>query len=186
MNIPRVLVLFILVKTKLKEKNIMQNKKVLFITQSAVIAALYVVLTLLSNAFGLANGAIQVRISEALTILPVFTPAGIPGVVIGCFLSNIITGCAVPDIIFGTFATFIGAMGTYYLRKSKFLFTLPPVVSNIVIVPQVLRYAYGVTDAIPFLMLTVGIGEVISVMGLGMLLYAALRPNYNKIFSTEG
>ncbi|MCR4902160.1 MAG: QueT transporter family protein [Butyrivibrio sp.] len=163
----------------------MQNKKVLFITQAAAIAALYVVLTFISNMFGLANGAIQVRISEALTILPVFTTAGIPGVVIGCLLSNILTGCALPDIIFGTFATLLGALGTYYLRNTKFVFTVPPVLANIIIVPQVLRYAYGVTDAIPFLMFTVGVGEVISVMGLGMLLYVALKARKDILFPAK-
>ena len=117
------------------------KKNALFITRAAVIAALYVVLTLFISAFNLASGAIQVRISEALTILPVFTPAAIPGVAIGCLLSNIITGCALPDIIFGTLATLIGAIGTYLLRKTKFIFTLPPVVSNAVIIPFVLRYA---------------------------------------------
>ena len=103
----------------------MRNKKVLFITQAAVIAALYVVLTQFANMLGLANGAIQVRFSEALTILPFFTPAAIPGLAIGCFLSNVLTGCALYDIIFGTIATLIGAVGTYLLRRFKFLRLLP-------------------------------------------------------------
>lgn len=158
------------------------KKNALFITRAAVIAALYVVLTLFISAFNLASGAIQVRISEALTILPVFTPAAIPGVAIGCLLSNIITGCALPDIIFGTLATLIGAIGTYLLRKTKFIFTLPPVVSNAVIIPFVLRYAYGLSDAYWFLFLTVGAGEIISVMILGTILYKALKPISPKLF----
>ncbi len=161
----------------------MYNKKVLFISQAAVIAALYVVLTLLIASFNLASGAIQVRISEALTILPVFTAAAVPGVTLGCFLSNIITGCAIPDVIFGTLATLIGALGTWYLKKTKFLFTVPPVVSNALIIPFVLKYAYGLGDALPFLMLTVGAGEVLSIMGLGMLLYGALKPIAGKVFN---
>ena len=72
----------------------MRNKKVLFLTQAAVIAAIYVVLTIFISAFNLASGAIQVRISEALTILPFFTPAAIPGLAIGCLLSNLLTGCS--------------------------------------------------------------------------------------------
>ncbi|MCR4739191.1 MAG: QueT transporter family protein [Lachnospiraceae bacterium] len=161
----------------------MQNKKVLFISQAAAIAALYVVLTLFIASFNLANGAIQIRISEALTILPVFTAAAVPGVAIGCFLSNILTGCALPDIIFGTLATLIGALGTRYLKNTKFMFTLPPVLSNALIIPFILKYAYGLEDMLPFLMLTVGIGEIISIMGLGMVLYHSLKPISGKLFN---
>ena len=117
----------------------MRNKKVLFLTQAAVIAAIYVVLTIFISAFNLASGAIQVRISEALTILPFFTPAAIPGLAIGCLLSNLLTGAAVYDVVFGSLATLLGAVGTYLLRKHKFLCTLPPVIANMVIIPFVLR-----------------------------------------------
>ena len=72
----------------------MKNQKTIKLTQAAVIAALYVVLTMLANALGLANYAIQVRFSEALTILPFFTPAAVPGLFVGCLLSTILTGCA--------------------------------------------------------------------------------------------
>ena len=113
----------------------MRNKKVLFLTQAAVIAAIYVVLTIFISAFNLASGAIQVRISEALTILPFFTPAAIPGLAIGCLLSNLLTGAAVYDVVFGSLATLLGAVGTYLLRKHKFLCTLPPVIANMVIIP---------------------------------------------------
>lgn len=124
----------------------MRNKKVLFLTQAAVIAAIYVVLTIFISAFNLASGAIQVRISEALTILPFFTPAAIPGLAIGCLLSNLLTGAAVYDVVFGSLATLLGAVGTYLLRKHKFLCTLPPVIANMVIIPFVLRYGYGLAD----------------------------------------
>ena len=87
----------------------MKSKKIMYLSQAAMIAALYVVLTLLANALGLANYAIQVRFSEALTILPFFTPAAIPGLTIGCLLSNILTGCAPLDILFGTLATLAGS-----------------------------------------------------------------------------
>ena len=78
----------------------MRNKKVLFAVQAAMIAALYVVLTYITNLLGLASGTIQVRFSEALCILPVFTPAAIPGLFIGCLISNLITGGIIWDIIF--------------------------------------------------------------------------------------
>ena len=146
----------------------MKNKKLVFICQAAVIAALYVVLTYVFSAF--ASGVIQVRVSEALTILPAFTPAAIPGLVIGCLLSNTLTGCVLLDIIFGSVATLIGALGSYALRRHTWLVPIPPIVSNMIIVPFVLRYAYGATDAFPFMIATVGAGEIISCYLLGMIL----------------
>ncbi|MCM1264187.1 MAG: QueT transporter family protein, partial [Butyrivibrio sp.] len=138
-------------------------------SQAAMIAAIYVVLTFIANAFGLANYAIQIRFSEALTILPYFTPAAIPGLVIGCLLSNILTGCALPDIIFGSLATLIGALGTYALRKWKWSAPIPPILANAVIVPLILIYGYGlliegvsVAYCYTYYFLTVGAGEVIS------------------------
>lgn len=148
----------------------MKNKSVLFMAQAAMIAAIYVVLTIVFAPFSF--GEVQVRIAEALTILPVFTPAAIPGLFIGCLIGNILGGALLPDIIFGSLATLIGALFTYLLRKrSKFLAPLPPILANIVVVPFVLRYAYGVLLPIPFMMLTVGIGEIIScgVLGLSLI-----------------
>lgn len=150
-----------------------------------MIAAIYVVLTMLAASVNLASGAIQVRFSEMLTVLPFFTPAAVPGVVAGCLLSNILTGCALPDVVFGTLATLIGALGTYALRKHRFLCTIPPVISNAVIVPLVLRYAYHIPAALPWLSLTVGIGEVISCMVLGQVLIAALKPVQQYLFRPE-
>lgn len=158
------------------------NKKTLFICQGAMIAALYVVLTLFINAFNLASGAIQIRISEALCILPLFTPAAIPGLFIGCLISNTVTGCAIMDIVFGSIATLIGGIGTYLLRNSKFVFTLPPVLANAFIVPIVLKYAYGLGDAYWYLVVTVGAGEIISICVLGFILKQALWKNRTFIF----
>lgn len=160
------------------------NKKVLFIVHAALIAALYVVLTLLANFFGLANYAIQVRFSEALTILPFFTTAAIPGLGIGCLLSNILTGCALPDIIFGTAATLIGAFFTRILRKNKWLAPLPPIIANTVIIPFVLLYAYGMKP-LWFSFLTVGAGEIISCGILGLLLLNALLRYRKYIFPSQ-
>ena len=163
----------------------MRNKKVLLIVQAALIAAIYVVLTYFISAFNLASGAIQVRISEALTILPVFTPAAIPGLFIGCLLSNLLTGCMPLDVVFGSLATLIGAIFTWSLRnKNKFLAPVPPVVANIIVVPFVLKYAYMVPLPIPFMMLTVGVGEVVGCGVLGLVLYTALNRYKNVIFKT--
>ena len=163
----------------------MRNKKVLRITQAAMIAAIYVVLTVFISAFNLASGAIQVRISEALTILPVFTPAAIPGLFLGCLISNLVTGCMPLDVVFGSLATLIGACGTYALRKHKWLAPLPPIIANTIIVPFVLRYVYLAEGTIPFFMLTVGIGEVISCYLLGSILHRVLDRYKEHIFKDD-
>lgn len=156
----------------------------LTMVQAAMIAALYVVLTFIANAFGLANYAVQVRFSEALTILPYFTPAAIPGLFIGCLLSNILTGCALPDILFGSIATLIGAVFTYRFRAYKWLAPIPPIVANAVIVPFVLLYAYGVKP-LWFSFVTVTAGEIISCGVLGMLLLFALEKYRGEIFKNS-
>ena len=159
----------------------MKNKKVLFLTQAAMIASIYMVLTVMFQAISFGN--IQVRIAEALTILPVFTPAAIPGLFIGCIIGNIFGGSILPDIIFGSLATLIGSCFTYLLRKqNKYLAPLPPIVSNTIIVPLVLRYAYGFNLPFAFMMLTVGVGELISCGVLGMILYSSLAKHRHKIF----
>ncbi|MBQ6115869.1 MAG: QueT transporter family protein [Oscillospiraceae bacterium] len=162
----------------------MQRKKTLFIAQAAIIAAIYVALTYAFAPFSFRE--IQVRISEALTILPVFTPAAIPGLFVGCLLGNILGGAVLPDIIFGSLATLIGAFFTWKLRKAHpFLAPVPPILSNALIIPFVLRYAYQITLPIPMMMLTVGIGEVISCGVLGLLLYYALRSRKDAIFRMQ-
>ncbi len=167
----------------------MRSKKVLFLVQAAMIAAIYVALTYVSAAMGLASGTIQVRISEALCILPVFTTAAIPGLWLGCLLANLMTGGIVVDVLFGSLATLIGAVGTYLLRKHKFACTLPPVVANMVIVPFVLRYGYGfVTEyhgidwSLPFNALTVGIGEIITCVVMGGVLLRGLAKYRDVLF----
>ncbi|MGN0526300.1 MAG: QueT transporter family protein [Acutalibacteraceae bacterium] len=151
------------------------KQKLVNLSFGAIVAALYVVLTFLASALGLSSGAVQVRFSEALTVLPVFMPSAIPGLFAGCILANLLTGCAMWDVVFGSLATLLGAIGTYLLRKHKILATLPPIVANVIIVPIVLMKVYGLTDAYWFLALTVGIGEVISCGVLGTLLRIALE-----------
>ena len=160
----------------------MKNKNVSIITVGAMTAALYVVLTLVANAFGLANYAIQIRFSEALTILPYFTPAAIPGLFVGCILSNLITGCMPLDVLFGSLATLLGALGTYSLRKCKWAAPVPPIIANTIIVPFVLAYVYHFEGSIPYFMVTVGIGEIISCGVLGMILLNVLDKYKDKIF----
>lgn len=159
----------------------MKNK---FLTQAAMIAALYIVLTYLAAQLGLNSGVIQVRFSEALCILPYFTPAAVPGLFIGCLLSNLLAGGVLLDVIGGSLITLFAALLSYQLRTHKYLVCLPPVIGNTLLVPFILRYGYGIVDeSIPYMMLTVGIGEVISCGILGMLLLSTLSKHRNAIFS---
>ena len=150
-----------------------KNSKALFVAHASIIAALYVVLTLIANALGLANYAIQIRFSEALTILPYFTPAAIPGLFVGCILSNTLTGCLPLDIIGGSIATLLGAICTYKLRKWKYLSPLPPSIFNMLIVPPILSFVYQFEGTLYYFTLTVGIGEILScgVLGTFLLLF---------------
>ena len=165
-------------------RNQKAQKRLIYVCYGGLIAALYTVLTVAVGAFGLANGAIQLRLSEALCVLPFFTPAAIPGLTVGCLISNLLTGCIWQDVVFGTVATLIGAVGAYLLRRTRaeWAIPLPTVLSNVLIVPPVLAYGYGAEEGIPFLMLTVGVGEVLSAYVLGMILFASLKRYQSKLF----
>ncbi len=156
-----------------------------FAAEAAIIAALYVALTYLASAMGLASMAIQLRFSEAMCVLVVLTPAAVPGMWIGCFLANLLTGAVAWDIVFGSLATLIGVLGGRALvilsrrlypahptvaKLTLCLIPLPTVIANAAIIPPVLIYAYGVQDALPYLILTVGLGEILSAGVLGLLL----------------
>lgn len=159
----------------------MTNKKLLLLAQAAMIAAMYVVLTFVFAPFSF--GEIQVRIAEALTILPIFTPAAVPGLFVGCLIGNILGGAVLPDIIFGSIATLIGAFFTWQLREQHPVIAIfPSILSNTVIVPFVLRFGYSVPLPIPFMMLTVGVGEIISCGILGLLLYSVLKKYTGVLF----
>lgn len=154
-----------------------------YLCDAAMIAAVYAALSLLF--MPISFGPVQCRISEMLTVLPAFLPAAVPGVAIGCLIANILGGAILPDIVFGTFATLIAAAASYKLTAAmqrkvlesrragigfRILAVLPPIISNTVIVPLVLKYAYGYGDALYFMMFTVCIGEIISAAGLGNVL----------------
>lgn len=160
------------------------KRNTLYLTRGALVAALYTALTYLSSLFGLSSGVIQFRISEALCVLPLFIPEAVMGLFVGCILSNILTGAVLWDVVFGSVATLIAALATRALKllpeKLKWLATLPPVISNAVIVPFVLIHAYGVTEGYFFLFFTVSIGELVCAMGLGTMLYYTLK-KYNFI-----
>ena len=158
----------------------MNSKETGFLVQGALIAALYVALTMMFAPISF--GPVQFRISEALCILPFFTPAAIPGLFLGCLISNLLGTAVIMDVICGSLATLIGAVGSYWLRQQKYLVCLPPILANTLIIPWVLRYAYGSTDLVPFMMLTVGIGEVLAIGVLGNGLLALLERYKYVIF----
>ena len=157
------------------------NKRTLYLCYGALVAALYVALTFLSGLLGLDSGVIQIRFSEALCILPIFMPSSIWGLTIGCFISNILVGAHPVDMIVGPLATLIGALGTYALRRIKWLAPLPAVLSNLLIIPFVLAYAYKIDQAIPLMMLTVGLGELISVYVIGGAFMISARKFLERI-----
>lgn len=163
----------------------MRDKKVTYMMQAAMIAAIYVVLVFVFDYWSF--GPIQFRIAEALTVLPFFTPAAIPGLFVGCFLANFLHGAILADVFFGSIATLIGAVGTYLLGKTgmKWLAAFPPILANTVIVPFVLKFGYGAEEAIPYMMLTVGCGEIIVCGILGMVLLLALERYRSLIFRME-
>ena len=156
------------------------KRKTRFLTESALIAALYVVLTYITNLFGLASGAVQVRMSEALCILPAFTFSAVPGLFAGCIVANLLTGAALWDVIFGSIATAIGAIGTYYWGKNRFLIPIFPILSNTLIIPAVLKMAYGIEQGYVLLAVSIFIGELISCGVLGMILYEGIKKT--KVF----
>ena len=158
------------------------KNKTLQLTRAALIAALYVILTFLAQLFGLASGVIQFRLSETLTVMPLFYKEAIPGLWVGCVLANLLTGCALWDIVFGSVATLLGALGTYYLgRKKPLLGPLFPILANMLIVPAVLQHVYGAPDSYWYLMATVGIGEIVCCGLGGMLLYRAYKAHATHI-----
>lgn len=149
------------------------NKDLRRVLQNAVYAALYVALCYVFQPISF--GAIQVRIAEALCILPLFDDMAIVSISVGCFLSNILLSGAI-DAIFGTLATFIGLLLIKFIKVNNFAVKmLPTVLSNAIIIPFVLRFAFGETMPLWLLAISIAAGEIVSVYGLGYILYEALK-----------
>ena len=158
----------------------MKSRSLATLTLGALIAALYAALTLVSASLGLAIGPFELRFSEALCILPVFFPAAVPGLTIGCLVANLLCGGVIWDLIFGTIATLLGALGTYVFRKKKFLPFVPPILANTLIVPPVLYFAYGFQESgIWFLFFSIFVGEALSAGVLGYFVKKALEKKKN-------
>lgn len=160
--------------------NIDLNKRTRFIVEAAILAAIYAVITIILAP--ISYGQIQVRISEALTILPYFTPAAIPGLFVGCIVSNIFGGGGLIDIVFGSLATLIAAILSRIMRK-RWLVPLPPVVINGFVIGWVLYRVYG----LPYWpsVGTVTAGQLVACYGLGYPLLLLLEKHKEKIFSRD-
>lgn len=182
----------------------MKNKKVRFIVDAAMIAALYAVLTMVL--WEISSAGIQFRLSEVLCILPAFTPAAIPGLFIGCALANLVGGTWI-DVVFGSLATLLAAVCSYFVGRAfrvgradklslgaKLLVPLPPVVFNALIIPFVLYFGYGITEAfgitgtLPILgihAITVGAGEaaVCYIIGIPFMIAVNRLNRKTHIFS---
>jgi len=156
------------------------HASVLFLTQAAIIAALYVALTLIFQP--ISYGEVQMRVSEALTILPYFTPAAIPGLFAGCLIANILGGAIIWDIVFGSIATLIGAVFSWLLRKNRWLVPIPTILANTVIVPLVLKFGYGVDLPLWLEALAIFAGESVSCYVFGEILLSALKPVRVAVF----
>lgn len=155
------------------------NKTIYGIACGAVIAAVYVALTGVFQPISF--GPVQFRISEVLCILPYFTPAAVPGLFVGCLIANMLFGGAPLDIVFGSLATLIGAVGSLRLRRHRWLVCIPPILANTAIIPWVIRFSGGSEDMLLFSAVTVGIGEILAVGVLGNLLLPVLE-RYKGIF----
>ncbi len=150
------------------------------IATGALVAALYVIFTYVSSLFGLSSGVIQLRISEALCVLPMWIKGSVSGLFVGCILANLLTGCAIWDIVFGSLATLIAAIITSKMKRFKWCAPIPAIVSNTLVVPFVLSYVYNVPDSLPYLFLTVFVGEFLSAGVLGCVIIYIREKRYKK------
>ena len=143
------------------------------LARGAIIAALYAATTLLLAP--ISYGEIQVRLSESLTLLPILLPEAVPALTIGCLLANVLGGCTIFDIVFGTLATLLAALCTRRLRERQLLASAMPVLFNGVIVGAIVHFAYAPVIPLPLCMLSVALGEAISCMLLGPIVLRAVN-----------
>jgi len=155
-----------------------------YLSHAGIIAALYAALTILLAP--ISYGLVQCRVSEAMSILPVFTGAAVPGLFLGCLIANLLTGAAIYDVIFGSLATLLAALCTHLLAKKhapRALLPLPSVLFNAVIIGWLLVTVYGVNVPLPLSMLYVGIGQAVACYGLGLPLMFVLEKKVPQLFS---
>jgi len=139
-----------------------------FLIQASLIAAIYTALCLILHPISFGFGGVELRVSEALTLLPVLTPAAVPGLFVGCLLANLLGGATILDIVFGSLTTLAAALLTRKLRKWPTWAAVPPVLFNAVVVGALLKYAYGVALPLYICMLSIGLGQAVACFGIGL------------------
>ncbi|MDY5627436.1 MAG: QueT transporter family protein [Clostridia bacterium] len=162
-------------------------KKSVYVVHSAVIAAIYIVITWIFAPISFGHNIFQLRVSEALCVLPLFTPGAIFGLFAGCFLSNLLFGgLGIIDLIFGSLATLAGAAATYALRRKNPLIALfPPVIINAVVVGGYLKYLLFTNISAYVIMGYTFLGEFLACYVLGYPLFLALKKHADKIFGVK-
>ena len=158
----------------------MKRKSVQFLVRAAIIAAVYAALTILFAP--ISYGLVQVRVSEALCILPFFTVAAVPGLFIGCLIANLVAGLGILDIVFGSLATLVAAYITSKI-KNKWLAPLPAVLVNAVVIGAMLYYLQIAPLPIWMFMIYVGVGQTVACYGIGMPLLFLLKKYRIKLFT---
>ena len=162
-----------------------------YIIQFLVIAAVYAgIMIIQDSTVGMTRGFFQIRVSEALTVLPVFTPAAIPGLFVGrlvsgYFMLGVTQKSFVYDIVFGSLATLVAAFGTFLIRKQKFLAPVPPIIINMIVTPLLFTYVYRFDDhSLLSYVIAIGFGELIACGVLGIALMLGLEDHRDKLFPT--
>ncbi len=159
----------------------MENRKnfsmtLKYIVMGAAIAAIYATLTLVLQPISFS--VYQVRVSEALSILPYFTSSAVPGLFIGCLIANLLGGAVIWDVVFGSIATLIAAAIAYFMKKhnvSKFLIPLPSVIANTIIIGLLMRYVYNFDMSLLLCMLSIFVGQAIACYVVGIPLMLAIE-----------
>ncbi len=151
------------------------KKNVLFLVQAAIIAAIYSALTLIFLPISFGHQIFQFRVSEALTVLPAILPSAVPGLFIGCVVSNLIGGFGPVDTIFGSLATLFAAIFSRLLRKQTYLVPLPPVILNAFIVGSYLKFLYFRSLPLAASVGWVALGELLACYMLGLPLLILLK-----------
>lgn len=163
----------------------MDNKKhinIYVLTRGAIYISLYIALCYIFAPISF--GLVQIRVAEALCIMPIFDPIAIVAVTIGCCLSNLLINASLIDAIFGGLATLVALVSIVFIKKNSFfLKMLPTILSNAIIIPFVLKYAYGINEPLLLSGFSVALGEIISIYGLGYLLYKFLNNHKNFFYN---
>ena len=168
---------FALSKFKLVKSRDISTKAIAHI---AMIAAIYAALTIALAP--ISYGPVQLRVAEALTVLPYYYPMAAPGLFLGCFLANIFGGYGWQDVVFGSLATLTAALLSRRMPH-PWLVPLPPVIVNAVIIGTLLHVVTGLP--LTLLMLDVGLGQLASCYGLGLPLLYAIKKYKSKTNNTD-